>query len=177
MDIWDKQKRSEVMSKIRSKNTKPEITLRKALFAKGYRYRINYKKLPGKPDIVLRKYRTVIFINGCFWHGHDNCNISHIPKTNSAFWKDKIERNKERDSINNSKIKDLGWNIIVVWECELTNKANLKKTLKEVDEKLKVNAPFQQKDMMVTIYDYIRDEVQIVAEDIVPYNNRDGLKF
>ena len=82
MDIWDKKKRSEVMSKIRSKNTKPEILLRKALFAKGYRYRINDKRLPGKPDIVLPKYKTVIFVHGCFWHGHENCKIAHIPKSN-----------------------------------------------------------------------------------------------
>ena len=91
MDIWDKKKRSEVMSKIRSKNTKPEMTLRKALFANGYRYRINYKKLPGKPDIVFPKYKTAIFVHGCFWHGHDiNCIDSHIPKTNTSFWIEKI---------------------------------------------------------------------------------------
>ena len=173
MDIWDKNKRSEVMSKIRSKNTKPEIILRKALFAKGYRYRINFKKLPGKPDIVLSKYRTVIFVNGCFWHGHENCNISHIPKTNSNFWEDKIHRNKERDSINSSKIINLGWNIIVVWECQLNSKSNLEETLKEIEEKLKVNAILQQKEMKITIYDYIKDKVKSVAEDVIPYNKKD----
>lgn len=92
MDIWDKKKRSEVMSKIRSKNTKPEIALRKALFAKDYRYRINDKKLSGKPDIVLPQYKIVIFVYGCFWHGHENCKVAHIPKSNIDFWKDKIEK-------------------------------------------------------------------------------------
>ena len=86
MDIWNKEKRSECMSRIRSKNTKPELALRKALFARGFRYRVNDKKLPGKPDIVLPKYKTVIFIHGCFWHGHEDCKYAYIPKTNTRFW-------------------------------------------------------------------------------------------
>lgn len=175
MDIWDKNKRSEVMSKIRSKNTKPEIILRKALFARGYRYRINCKKLPGKPDIVLSKYRTVIFVNGCFWHGHENCNISHIPKTNSSFWDDKIQRNKERDSINSSKIINLGWNVIVIWECQLNNKTKLEKTLKDIEEKIKMNASLQQKEIRIMIYDLVKAEVQSVAEEVIPYNKKNKL--
>lgn len=110
------------MSKIPSKNTKPEIVLRKALFAKGYRYRINYKKLPGKPDIVLSKYKTVIFVNGCFWHSHINCKDAHLPKTNTEFWKNKIDQNIERDTKNIQQLSDLGWNIITVWECEIKKK-------------------------------------------------------
>lgn len=94
MDIWDKQKRTDVMARIRSKDTKPEIMLRKSLFAQGFRYRINYKKLPGKPDIVLPKYKTVIFVNGCFWHGHENCKIAHIPKSNIAFWEKRFQETK-----------------------------------------------------------------------------------
>lgn len=127
MDIWDKQKRTDVMARIRSKDTKPEIMLRKSLFAQGFRYRINYKKLPGKPDIVLPKYKTVIFVNGCFWHGHENCKIAHIPKSNIAFWEKKISRNKERDIENSRKITQLGWKVIIIWECEISKKllANL----------------------------------------------------
>lgn len=131
MDIWDKKKRSEVMSKIRSKNTKPEILLRKALFSKGLRYRINYKKLPGKPDIVFPKYKTVIFVHGCFWHGHKNCKIAHIPKSNINFWKNKIEKNKERDGLNYERITHLGWKIVVVWECQIS-----KKTIQELAENI-----------------------------------------
>src|SRR5690554_557805 len=97
MDIWDKEKRSEVMSKIRSKNTRPEMILRKALFARGFRYRVNDRRLPGTPDIVLPKYRTVVFVHGCFWHGHDGCKYASIPKTNTEFWVDKITTNKKRD--------------------------------------------------------------------------------
>lgn len=122
MDIWDKKKRSEVMSKIRSKNTKPEVMLRKALFAKGYRYRINYKKLPGKPDIVFPKYKTAIFVNGCFWHGHEGCKIAHIPKTNQVFWIDKITRNKERDIQNIILLEKSGWKVITIWKCDITSK-------------------------------------------------------
>lgn len=131
MDIWDKKKRSEVMSKIRSKNTKPEILLRKALFSKGLRYRINYKKLPGKPDIVFPKYKTVIFVHGCFWHGHKNCKIAHIPKSNINFWKNKIEKNKERDGLNYERITYFGWKIVVVWECQIS-----KKTIQELAENI-----------------------------------------
>lgn len=125
MDIWDKKKRSEVMSKIRSKNTKPEILLRKALFAKGYRYRINDKKLPGKPDIVLPKHRTVIFVHGCFWHSHEGCKYYYIPKSNTDFWIKKFQTNKERDKKNISSILSLDWNIIIVWECTIAYKKDI----------------------------------------------------
>lgn len=124
MDIWSKEKRTEVMSKIRSKNTKPELLLRKYLFSKGLRYRINYKKLPGKPDIVFQKYKTVVFVNGCFWHGHDNCKIAHIPKSNVEFWTNKINKNKKRDEDNLNSLLSLGWSVVIVWECEI-NKFNL----------------------------------------------------
>jgi len=107
------------MSKIRSKNTKPEMTLRKALFARGFRYRVNVKKLPGKPDIVLRKYKTVIFIHGCFWHRHKGCKYAYTPKTNTEFWVDKTTSNNERDRKNTCKLTALGWNVLTVWECEI----------------------------------------------------------
>jgi DNA mismatch endonuclease (patch repair protein) len=119
MDIWNKEKRSEVMSKIRSRNTKPEMSLRKALFARGLHFRANDKKLPGKPDIVLPKYKAIIFVHGCFWHGHRNCKYAHTPKTNTEFWVDKITSNCKRDKINIRKLVALGWNVIIVWECEI----------------------------------------------------------
>lgn len=119
MDIWDKEKRSQVMSKILSKNTKSELTLRKALFAKGFRYRVNDKKLPGKPDIVLPKYKTVIFVHGCFWHKHEACKYAYTPKSNTEFWIDKITSNVERDKTNTEKLSVAGWKVIIVWECEV----------------------------------------------------------
>lgn len=117
MDIWDKQKRSSVMAKIKSQDTKPEWIVRRYLFSRGYRYRKNVKKLPGTPDIVLRKYGVVIFIHGCFWHGHSV--DGRIPRSNSEFWRDKIERNKRRDELNKKKLVEMGWAVITVWECQL----------------------------------------------------------
>jgi DNA mismatch endonuclease (patch repair protein) len=122
MDIWSKKKRSECMSKIRSKNTKPELALRKSLFARGFRYRVNVPDLPGKPDIVLRKYKTVIFLHGCFWHSHEGCKYAYTPKTNTKFWVNKIASNSERDKINAEKLMVLGWNVLTVWECEIRHK-------------------------------------------------------
>jgi DNA mismatch endonuclease (patch repair protein) len=121
MDVHDKQTRSYNMSQIKSKNTKPEETVRKYLFAHGFRYRKNDKRLPGTPDIVLPKFKTVIFINGCFWHGHNQCKYFVIPKSNTEFWVNKINRNIERDTLNIDKLKSLGWNVITIWECELKN--------------------------------------------------------
>lgn len=118
-DIYSKQKRSEIMSKISGKDTKPEILVRKLLFAKGFRFRKNDKRLPGSPDIVLPKYKTVIFIHGCFWHNHLGCKRSKLPKTNEDFWKKKISENVARDNINIDKIKKMGWKVIIIWQCEL----------------------------------------------------------
>lgn len=117
MDIWDKEKRSAVMAKIRSKDTKPELIVRRYLYHRGYRYRKNVKGLPGTPDIVLKKYRVIIFVHGCFWHGHEV--DSHIPSSNNAFWKKKIERNKQRDERNKEALRAMGWNVITIWECQL----------------------------------------------------------
>ena len=113
--------RSYNMSRIRSKDTKPEIKVRQHLFASGYRYRKNDKKLPGCPDIVLPKYKTVIFIHGCFWHMHD-CGRFHWPSTNQMYWEKKIYHNVERDKSTHDQLRALGWNVITVWECELKNK-------------------------------------------------------
>lgn len=119
MDVHDKKTRSYNMSRIKGKNTKPEEIVRKYLFSKGFRYRKNDKKLPGTPDIVLPKYKTVIFVNGCFWHGHKDCRYFVIPKTNTDFWLNKINTNIERDKRKQEALKELGWNVVVVWECEL----------------------------------------------------------
>jgi DNA mismatch endonuclease (patch repair protein) len=118
------------MSCIKGKNTKPEEIVRKYLFSHGFRYRKNDKRLPGTPDIVLPKYKTVIFINGCFWHGHEGCRYFVIPKTNTGFWVNKIETNKQRDIRKISELQALGWKAVVVWECQL--KINKDKTLKEL---------------------------------------------
>lgn len=110
------------MSHIRSKNTKPEILVRRFLFAHGFRFRLHRKDLPGKPDIVLPKYKTVIFINGCFWHGHEGCKYASIPETNSDFWQSKISGNIERDKSTYSKLYSLGWRVIEIWQCQLKPK-------------------------------------------------------
>ena len=119
MDNRSKEARSRNMSNIPSKNTKPEETVRKYLFAHGLRYRKNVSKLPGKPDIVLPKYKTVVFVNGCFWHGHEGCKYFVPPKTNTEFWFAKFQYNQERDARNYRKLRDLGWRILIVWECEI----------------------------------------------------------
>jgi len=121
-DKVDKKRRSEIMSSIRGQNTKPEMIVRKYLFSKGFRYRLHDKLLPGKPDIKLTKYNSLVFINGCFWHGHTDCKIYVMPKTNKKFWYSKIENNVERDKRNIELLKNLGWKIIVVWECEIKRK-------------------------------------------------------
>ncbi|MCQ2146991.1 MAG: very short patch repair endonuclease [Bacteroidales bacterium] len=113
------EQRHHFMSRIRSKSTKPEVKVRRELFSRGYRFRLNVKKLPGSPDIVLPKYRTAIFVNGCFWHGHKGCKYYVLPKTNVEFWESKILRNRERDTIDYSRLEALHWNVIVIWECEL----------------------------------------------------------
>ena len=120
-DIFSTEKRADIMSKIRSKGTKPEIKLRKALFARGFRYRTNDKRLPGTPDIVLPKYGTVIFVNGCFWHQHD-CGAFVWPSSNVEYWRSKIQGNIERDKRNYAELQAKGWKIIVIWECELKKK-------------------------------------------------------
>lgn len=119
-DIYSKSKRSSIMSKISGKDTKLEILVRKYLFFKGFRFRKNVKDLPGKPDIVLPKYKTIIFINGCFWHGHENCKKAILPATNTKFWREKISGNIIRDKGNIQKLREMGYKVITVWQCELT---------------------------------------------------------
>ena len=130
MDIWSKKKRSAVMAKIRSKDTKPEWIVHRYLLSRGYRYCKNVKGLPGTPDIVLHKYAIVIFIHGCFWHGHEV--DKHIPATNHEYWKNKIEKNKLRDKRNKEKLKQMGWRVMTIWECQLKS-AVRQKTLLEIE--------------------------------------------
>ena len=120
------EQRSRNMSAIKSKNTKPEIAVRKLLYSMGYRFRLHRKDLPGSPDIVLPKYKTVIFVHGCFWHRHENCKYASTPKTRSEFWESKFEGNIKRDKINQTNLIKLGWKIIIVWECDLKKTHYLK---------------------------------------------------
>lgn len=130
-DIFTKSTRSYVMSRIHSKNTKPELLVRRFLFSNGFRYRLHRKDLPGNPDLVLPKYKTAIFINGCFWHGH-SCKIGsgkRKPKSNRGYWLSKLERNKRRDRKNRRTLSSMGWKTIVLWECEVLKRNHIVKKL------------------------------------------------
>lgn len=136
MDVHDKKTRSYNMSQIKGKNTKPEEMVRKYLFAQGFRYRKNDKKLPGTPDIVLPKYKTVIFVNGCFWHGHKGCRYATKPKSNVEFWEAKIARNRHRDEVTEAHLHALGWHVITIWECELRGAASATSRLDALAEEI-----------------------------------------
>ncbi|RZK10573.1 MAG: DNA mismatch endonuclease Vsr [Flavobacterium sp.] len=138
-DVHSAEVRSYNMSRIKSKNTKPEVLLRKVLFANGFRFRLHDKKLPGKPDIVLKKYRTVIFVHGCFWHGHKNCRYFVVPKTSTEWWMNKIAGNQKNDAKKKAALKDVEWNVIEVFECELKND-KLERTTKKLINNLKKHA-------------------------------------
>ena len=131
VDIFNKKKRSQIMSRIRSKDTKPELIIRKALFREGYRYRLYRKDLPGSPDIVFPSRKKVIFVNGCFWHGH-NCRKATLPTTHREFWQKKLNGNKERDKRNLLKLKAMGWESLVIWQCQIK-----KSTLETQIDKIK----------------------------------------
>ena len=137
-DVLTPQQRHRCMSHIRSKATKPEILVRKWLWAHGYRYRLNVKSVPGKPDIVMRKYRTAIFVNGCFWHGHKGCKQFVLPKTNTEFWQNKIAHNRQRDQRNVALLRSNGWQVITLWACSLT-KDKLENTMQQVSVALNYN--------------------------------------
>lgn len=171
--------RHKVMSRIRSRNTKPEKLVRQWLWRHGYRYRLNVKSVPGKPDIVMRRYRTAIFVNGCFWHGHhvetqgiaslhaiSNSSCCKIPQTNRDFWVNKIKRNQERDQRNYQVLHDNGWQVIVVWECQLVPKM-IEETMLRVELLLNDNflALHQPKPVP---YDFQEMPVSMAAEDFPP---------
>ena len=139
MDTLTPEERSRLMAKIKGKNTKPELAVRSLLHRAGYRFSLHRKELPGKPDIVLRKYKTVVFVHGCFWHRHKNCKIASMPKSNTAFWQAKFDRNVSNDRKHRRALEELGWNVLVVWECEL--KKDPAKVLAKLRESLAVQVP------------------------------------
>ncbi|MBE6119592.1 MAG: DNA mismatch endonuclease Vsr [Erysipelotrichaceae bacterium] len=134
MDTMTKEQRHQNMSHIKSKNTSLEMLVRKRLFHDGFRYRINVSNLPGKPDIVLPKYHTVIFVNGCFWHRH-NCKLATMPKTHTDFWQRKFEQNVKNDLANHKKLRNMGWHVIILWECEI--KEDFEQLIKVTENEMK----------------------------------------
>ena len=157
------------MAAIHGKDTKPEMIVRRYLWGHGYRYRLNHPRLPGKPDIVMRKYRTCIFVNGCFWHGHEGCRYYSIPKTNTEFWVNKVKRNKERDVKVQHELAAMGWHSITIWECELKPKVR-EKTLMSLVYTL--NKIFLQ-DRTIRRYEIPEEEPMMAAEDVTAtYRNK-----
>ena len=185
MDKLSEQQRHVNMAAIRSKDTKPEMVVRRWLWGHGFRYRLNHQRLPGKPDIVMRKYRTCIFVNGCFWHGHrlsfaqsekrkvkseeshESSDCCKIPKTNKEFWVAKIRRNQERDLKVQHELAAMGWHTITIWECELKPKVR-DKTLESLAFTL--NRIFLQ-DHIVKRYEIPEEEPMMAAEDTPTYNS------
>lgn len=141
VDTLTPAQRSERMSRIRSRDTKPEIALRKALHRLGFRFRVHRTGLPGKPDMVLAKYRTVIFVHGCFWHRHPGCKVATTPKSNTEFWTDKFSRNVTRDMRVTKQLEDEGWRVITVWECEVDNSTKAAYMAIEIATKLRAIIP------------------------------------
>ena len=154
------------MSAIKCKDTKPELLVRKFLFSRGFRYRLNHPRLPGHPDIVLHKYRTVIFVNGCFWHGHQECKYFVLPKTNVEFWSAKIERNRKRDVEEQRQLASMGWHCITIWECQLKPRVR-QQTLESLVYTL--SCIFLE-DRKVKSYQEIKEKLSIVAEMDTEYN-------
>lgn len=156
------------MSAIKGKNTKPELLVRKFLFSRGFRYRLNYPRLPGHPDLVLRKYRTVIFVNGCFWHGHQGCKYYTLPKTNIEFWKNKIERNRNRDLAERQKIVSMGWHCITIWECQLKPKVR-QQTLEALVYTL---SHIFLEDRRIEPYKEREEDLSMVADSTAGYESK-----
>jgi DNA mismatch endonuclease, patch repair protein len=137
-DVHSPATRSYNMSRIKGKNTKPEMIVRRYLFANGFRYRLHVKELPGKPDLVLKRYRTVIFVHGCFWHGHEGCPYFVIPKTRTEWWTGKLNKNRENDEKARNQLIAQGWKVVLIWECEL-KRFNMNHTLNTLIQNLKVH--------------------------------------
>lgn len=156
------------MSAIKGKGTKPELLVRKFLFSRGFRYRLNYPRLPGHPDLVLRKYRTVIFVNGCFWHGHQGCKYYTLPKTNIEFWKNKIERNRNRDLADRQKIVSMGWHCITIWECQLKPKVR-QQTLEALVYTL---SHIFLEDRRIEPYKEREEDLSMVADSTAEYESK-----
>ena len=165
VDKLTKEQRHRCMSAIKGKGTKPELLVRKFLFSRGFRYRLNHPRLPGHPDIVLRKYRTVVFVNGCFWHGHEGCKYYVLPKTNVEFWQKKIERNRDRDLEERQQLFSMGWHCITVWECQLKPKAR-QQTLESLENML---YRIFLKNREIKRYDVGEEKNSMVAENAEDY--------
>ena len=134
-DTCSARKRSDIMSRISGKDTKPEAIVRKYLFSEGFRYRKHVSNLPGKPDLVLPRYKTVVFVHGCYWHGHD-CPRGKLPATNTDFWREKITRNRQRDLQNYHELAKAGWQVLIIWQCEINNKQKERQKMDQVREEI-----------------------------------------
>lgn len=167
-DFLTSSQRHANMAAIHGKDTKPEMVVRRWLWGHGFRYRLNHPRLPGKPDIVMRKYRTCIFVNGCFWHGHEGCRYYTIPRTNTEFWVSKVKRNKERDLKVQHELAAMDWHSITIWECELKPKVR-EKTLESLAYTL--NKIFLQ-DRTVKQYEIPEEEPMMAAEEIPDNYNK-----
>lgn len=166
MDIKSKEERSRNMAAIKANDTKPEMLVRRYLHAHGFRYGLHNYKLPGSPDIELRKYKTVIFINGCFWHGHKGCKYFRLPKSNIEFWQTKIERNRQRDIETVEALKTKGWKVITIWECELRTVIQRSETLIQLVKDIKSD---------LKSVDYTQEEqIHIAAEPEAEYGRDSG---
>ena len=157
------EQRHKNMAAVKSKDTKPEMVVRKYLWSRGFRYRVNNPRLPGHPDIVLRKYHTCIFVNGCFWHGHEGCKYFRMPKTNTEFWERKISRNKERDREEQKQLARMGWHCITVWECKLKGEGR-EKTLESLEYTLN-HIFIQDRDLRYRLPE--REDMGMAAEENV----------
>ena len=168
-DRMTKEQRHRCMASIKGKDTKPEMLVRRYLHSRGYRYRVNVRRLPGTPDIVLRKYRTVIFINGCFWHGHEDCRYFVLPKSNTQYWLQKIERNKERDVEKRIQLRLLGWHTIIIWGCELKPK-DRHTTLQALEQTLNKIYLLNNSVEVTAGYPVVKDTTGMVAEEKDPHS-------
>ena len=158
------EQRHRCMSRIKGKDTKPEMLVRRYLHSRGYRYRVNVRRLSGTPDIVLRKYKTAIFINGCFWHGHEGCRYYVPPKSNSQFWQQKIERNKQRDIGKRIQLRLLGWHTIIIWECQLNPELRYT-TLQALEQTLNKIFLLNNSVEVTAGYPVVEESIGIVAEE------------
>lgn len=165
-DVMTPEQRSRCMAAIKGKDTKPEMIVRKYLFSRGLRYRVNNRKLPGSPDIVLKKYKTVVFIDGCFWHGHEGCKYYRLPKTNVDFWRHKIAMNIARDYANGVDLRLAGWKVIRVWECDIKTKAKREETLERLYHEIVGDEHKSSTDV------YTPNGASIAAEPSTPYGDK-----
>lgn len=166
-DTMTPEQRSRCMAAVKGKDTKPEIIVRRYLFSKGLRFRIQVRRLPGQPDIVLPKYKTVIFVDGCFWHGHKGCKYFRLPKSNAEYWKKKIENNASRDARTDAELRILGWRVIRVWECDIKSAHDREVYLKRLYENIEsVTRQFA--------YNFETEDESLVAEPVLnKYGNND----